>query len=88
MFFEILYWTLGRLIKWIFRLQPEGLEMKAIPASTVLSVYAMNSIFAEAIALMHGEGIEAPLYVSGNIPGGREKNRRLIEKYSPRIRHL
>ena len=69
-------------------LQPEGLEMKAIPASTVLSVYAMNSIFAEAIALMHREGIEAPLYVSGNIPGGREKNRRLIEKYSPRIRHL
>ena len=27
-------------------LQPEGLEMKAIPASTVLSVYAINSLFA------------------------------------------
>ena len=26
MFFEFLYWTVGRLIKWIFRLQPEGLE--------------------------------------------------------------
>ena len=26
MFFEFLYWTVGRLIKWIFRLQQEGLE--------------------------------------------------------------
>ena len=26
MFFEFLYWTIGRLIKWVFRLQVEGLE--------------------------------------------------------------
>ena len=26
MFFEFLYWTVGRLIKWVFRLQVEGLE--------------------------------------------------------------
>lgn len=69
-------------------LQPEGLAVKTTPVSSVLSVYVVNSIFAEAIALMREAGIEPPVYTSGNIPGGSEKNRKLIEKYSPRIRHL
>lgn len=33
-------------------------------------------------------GAEVPARLSGNIPGGAERNRTLIEQFQPRIRHL
>ena len=33
-------------------------------------------------------GVEPPLWMSANLPGGDEANRRLEEKWMPRIKHL
>ena len=32
--------------------------------------------------------ITPPIFVSGNIPGGMDRNKSLIERYMPRIKHL
>lgn len=66
-------------------LQPEGLETRMTPVSTILSVFIVNSILAEATQLALREGVAVPVYKSGNIPGGAEYNRALIARYAPRI---
>lgn len=63
----------------------EGLPVKMTPASTVASSYIINSILAEGTQLASAAGIEVPVYMSGNIPGGAEFNKKLIERYSKRI---
>ena len=69
-------------------LQPDGLAVKMTPVSTVASTYIINSILAEATQLSLKEGIAVPVYMSGNIPGGAEYNKELIERYRKRIRSL
>lgn len=55
------------------------------PASTVVGVTIMNSIFASAIAIMANNGFEPPILLSGNVDGADEHNKKLIEKYRDRI---
>ena len=58
------------------------------PLSTITSTFILNSILSEGALMAHKRGIEVPVYLSGNIPGGSEYNRTLIERYSSRIRYL
>lgn len=69
-------------------LQPEGLPVKMTPISTVTGAYIINSILAEATQLALDAGVQAPVYLSGNIPGGAEFNETLIARYKPRIHCL
>lgn len=69
-------------------LQPEGFPIKTTPLSTITGVFLMNAILAEGMALALQEGYSVPAYLSGNISGGAERNRALIEQFQPRIRHL
>ena len=32
--------------------------------------------------------IEPPIFISGNMPGGDEANKNLVEKYIPKVKHL
>ena len=66
----------------------EGLKVPMTPVSTVTGAFIINSILAEATELAAAEGIEVPVYLSGNIPGGAEYNKALIERYSSRIKPL
>lgn len=69
-------------------LQPEGLPVKMTPVSTVASTYIINSILAEGTEFALKEGLNVPVYLSGNIPGGAEYNQSLIERYQKRIHCL
>ena len=69
-------------------LQIEKLPVKMTPVSTVTGAFILNSLLAEASALAAKEGFEVPVFLSGNIPGGSEYNRALIEKYSKRVKYL
>ena len=69
-------------------LELEGLPVKMTPVSTVTGTFILNSILAEASALLLRQGKKPPVYYSGNIPGGAEQNRRTIERYQERIRFL
>ncbi|MGI2329201.1 SIS domain-containing protein [Planococcus sp. YIM B11945] len=55
------------------------------PTSTVVGAVILNAIFAEAIKLLADNGIEPPIFLSGNIDGADDHNNGLVEKYQERI---
>lgn len=63
-------------------IQPMG------PISTITGAFIVNCILAQAAESLGRAGVQPPIYCSGNIPGGMEKNAALIQKYASRIRHL
>lgn len=65
-----------------------GSAVKMGSVSTVASSFIMQSVLLEAAEIVAAKGIQAPIYMSGNIEGGTEYNRQLIEKYKPRVKHL
>ncbi|CQR46362.1 hypothetical protein BN1058_00619 [Paraliobacillus sp. PM-2] len=54
-------------------------------SSTLIGVAILHAVFAEAIKMMGDKGIEAPVFVSGNIEGSATHNQKLVEKYQNRI---
>ena len=56
--------------------------------STVSSSYLANSMILKAVEICAEQGIDVPAYKSGNIEGGAEYNKQIIDKYLPRIKHL
>ena len=64
-----------------------GSELKVGPVSTAVGVTILNAIFAEVAARLAAEG-DAPIYLSANMPGAKEINRKLVEKFRPRNPHL
>ena len=69
-------------------LLPEGSVLKTTPLSTITGAYILNSVLAEGTQLALARGVDVPIYLSGNIPGGAERNKALIQRFAPRIRHL
>ena len=65
-----------------------GSAVKMGSVSTVAGSFIMQSVLLEAAEIVAEKGIQAPIYMSGNIEGGAEYNRQLIEKYKPRVKHL
>jgi len=66
----------------------EGAQTKMGSVSTAASSFILQSILMEGAALAGKEGAEIPVYMSGNIDGGAEFNKSLINRYMPRIKHL
>lgn len=64
------------------------LEMKVGPISTISSCMIAQSIVVQADENLWKAGIIPPVYVSGNVQGGMERNQAMIERYMPRIKHL
>lgn len=56
--------------------------------STFCNCFVMNCLTLEVIDCLLKRGIEPPVLVSANMPGGDEHNRALEEKYGPRNKHL
>lgn len=63
-------------------------ETKMGSISTITSTYIVQSILLEATEKCSKEGIAVPLYMSGNVEGGKEHNKAVIDKYIKRIKHL
>lgn len=55
--------------------------------STAASSLLLNSVLVEAAGIA-AKKVKPPIYKSGNVEGGAEYNRALIERYTPRIKHL
>lgn len=66
----------------------EGCSQKIGPTSTFCNVFTINLLIAETVKELVAMGIEPPVWMSSNLPGGDEKNRKLEEKYIPLIKHL
>ena len=67
----------------------EGLGgAKVGPSSTMVNAFAINCMVVSAIEAMLEMGLEPPVWISSNMPGGDEANRKFIEENTSRIKHL
>ncbi|MFJ3232345.1 SIS domain-containing protein [Streptomyces sp. NPDC086787] len=55
------------------------------PASTVVTAALLQAVMATAAATLAARGFQPPLLRSGNVDGGHEWNRRIMEEYRDRI---
>ncbi|GGS29077.1 SIS domain-containing protein [Streptomyces griseoviridis] len=55
------------------------------PASTVVTAALLQAVLATTAAVLADRGTEPPLLRSGNVDGGHEWNRRVLEQYGDRI---
>jgi uncharacterized phosphosugar-binding protein len=62
-----------------------GSEIKFAPVSTIAAVAVINAVFAEAAAKIAAAGLDAPVRISRNTPGGTEHNKKFIAMYADRI---
>lgn len=69
--------------------RPKGSNVEDTgPVSTLLSVLLVESIVVQTVEELFARGIEVPVYRSGNVQGGGEINRALINRYRGRIKLL
>jgi uncharacterized phosphosugar-binding protein len=66
----------------------EGTVQKTGPTSTFCNVFTINLLMIETAKALLAKGVEPPLLMSGNLPGGDEANKKLIDKYIPLVKHL
>jgi uncharacterized phosphosugar-binding protein len=63
-------------------------QTKMASGSTIIGGVILNLIMTTVVEKLIERGIEPPIFVSGNVPGGFESNQRFIDKYRNRIKHL
>jgi len=66
-------------------LSSPGLRTSFAPVSTVVGAAILNATLAKAIEFMVEQGVEPPVFVSGNLEGSDAHNLALVARYSPRI---
>jgi uncharacterized phosphosugar-binding protein len=69
-------------------IEMEGLEQKVGAISTFVNAYILNSVSMEAIALLVEQGIQPPIWRSGNATGGDEWNQQFISRFKHKIKKL
>lgn len=69
-------------------LEIEGLPGKFTPTSTIAGSFIMDAIMAQAIENLVRRGIEPPVFVSANVEGGDEHNKKVFAKYQRFIKGL
>ncbi len=65
-----------------------GLKQKVGPSSTVTGVAMLNAVVTRVAELLMERDGEAPVFLSANLEGGDEHNRRWLEKYKGRLTYL
>jgi uncharacterized phosphosugar-binding protein len=65
-----------------------GWRGKVGPTSVVAGTFLMNRLTCGVVERFLAAGLTPPIYMSANLPGGDEHNRRLEEQYRARIKLL
>lgn len=65
-----------------------GFEQKIGALSTYANAYVLNAIVVEAVNMLVKEGINPPVWRSGNAPGGDDWNNRFLGKFRDSVRCL
>jgi len=66
----------------------EGLDLKIASSSTIANCFIMQCLFSLVVEKLVQRGITPPIWKSANIPGGDEANKKYLEKYAKRVKHL
>ena len=62
----------------------EGFDRTVGPTSTFCNCFTANYLVMETCQYLVSKGYTPPIFRSGNLPGGDEANRHLLEKYTGR----
>lgn len=57
------------------------------PVSTVAGAFLLNALMARTVEILVAEGLEAPVFKSGNLDSGREYNEALFRRYDQQIHY-
>jgi uncharacterized phosphosugar-binding protein len=68
--------------------QLPGMDVPVGPLSTILNCFLINTLAISICQKFAENSLQAPVYLSANLPGGPERNRALESKYLPRIPRL
>lgn len=66
----------------------EGCEQNVGATSTFCNCFAVNYLVAEVCRYLASKGYTPPVFRSGNMPGGDEYNKALVEQYTGRCKLL
>nr|MBC7245612.1 SIS domain-containing protein [Chloroflexota bacterium] len=66
----------------------EGVSHKVGPTSGVIGTAILQALIVQVTQMLAEKGVEPPIWVSVNVPGGAEINVKYLEKYKGRIKHL
>ncbi|MHB1008633.1 MAG: sugar isomerase domain-containing protein [Propionibacteriaceae bacterium] len=61
---------------------------KSGSVSTFANAYTMNWLMLATIQLLDRQGVEVPIWRSGNAPGGDEANARFLDRFRGRVKWL
>ncbi len=65
-----------------------GLPQRVGPVSTVTGAAMLNAVVARAAGLIFEQSGDCPVFMSANLDGGDEHNRRWLERYRGRLTYL
>ena len=54
--------------------------------SSITTAFAVQMLVAETVNILESRGIDPPVYVSANVPGGHERNAAIERRYGGRLR--
>ena len=69
-------------------MQLEGLAEKTAPSSTAVGAVIANAVVARSIERILEARVAPPVFISANIEGGDEHNRRIMEQYKDNIFYM
>lgn len=65
-----------------------GMSERIAAISTFANAFALNNLVIRTIAKLVERGIEAPVWRSGNAPGGDQANAKFISRFRGRVKRL
>lgn len=65
-----------------------GSSQKIGPTATILNSYCLHLLVAATVEILVSKGLEIPVWMSANLEGGDDNNKRWHAKYNERVRHL
>jgi uncharacterized phosphosugar-binding protein len=66
----------------------DNFPQKVSPVSTIVNAFVLNSLVATTVEKLLQKGIEPPVWRSANMPGGDEANKKYVECFFERVKHL
>ncbi|MEX2445613.1 MAG: SIS domain-containing protein [Alkalispirochaeta sp.] len=66
----------------------DGVAEKVGGSCNVLQCFCINALVVETVRRCTERGIKPPLWASANVEGGDDRNRALLESYTPRVKYL
>jgi uncharacterized phosphosugar-binding protein len=69
-------------------LEIPGFPEKTAPTSTAVGAALLNAVAARTVALLVERGLEPPVFVSSNVPGGDEHNAKIMREHGEQIHYL